>query len=117
MSAHAVVRTEPACNKEGTSMRRYPKEKRDRLVHEVMETWRKYPSEYAAIRAVAAKGGVSAEILRQWLRAEQERQAAEQKRQADVSEALASAGAAIPKMQEWVNKLSHDIAVLAAERR
>jgi transposase len=48
---------------------RYPTELRERAVRMVIESRGEYPTEYAAIRSVAAKLGItSPESLRKWLR-------------------------------------------------
>ena len=48
--------------------RRYPGELKARAVRMVLEHQREYPSQYAAIKAVAAKLDVGAESLRTWVR-------------------------------------------------
>jgi transposase len=47
----------------------YPKELRERAIRLVLETSKEYPTEYEAIRSIAAKLGIgSAETLRKWVR-------------------------------------------------
>jgi transposase len=49
--------------------KQYPRELRDRAVRLVIEHRDEYPTEYAAIRSIAAKLGIAtAETLRQWVR-------------------------------------------------
>lgn len=48
--------------------RQYPKEVRQRAVRLVQEHLADYETEYAAIRAIAARCDVGAESLRKWLR-------------------------------------------------
>ncbi len=48
---------------------KYPREMRERAVRMVIETKGEYPSEFEAIRSVAAKLGIgSSETLRKWVR-------------------------------------------------
>lgn len=48
---------------------KYPRELRERAVRMVTESKEQYPSEFEAIRTVAAKLGIgSAETLRKWVR-------------------------------------------------
>jgi transposase len=49
--------------------RRYPPEIRERAVRLVFEHERDYPSQWAAIRSIAEKSGMTAETLRKWVRA------------------------------------------------
>jgi transposase len=46
----------------------YPAELRERAVRMVFEHAPEYPSQWAAIRSIAAKFGVTAETLRIWVR-------------------------------------------------
>jgi transposase len=56
----------------GRASKNYPRELRERAVAMVREVQADYPSEYAAIDAVAKKLGIgSAETLRKWIRQEQ----------------------------------------------
>jgi transposase len=49
--------------------KQYPRELRERAVRLVIEHRGDYPTEYAAIRSIAAKLGIAtAETLRQWVR-------------------------------------------------
>jgi len=48
--------------------RRYPEELRARAVRMVLEHRKDYPSEWAAIRSLAEKFGVTPETLRLWVR-------------------------------------------------
>jgi transposase len=49
--------------------KQYPRELRERAVRLVIEHCGDYPTEYAAIRSIAAKLGIAtAETLRQWVR-------------------------------------------------
>ena len=53
----------------GRAAKNYPRELRDRAMAMVREVQPDYPSEYAAIQAVAAKLGIGApETLRKWIR-------------------------------------------------
>jgi transposase len=53
----------------GRASKNYPRELRDRAVLMVREVRREYPSEYAAIEAVAKKLGIGTpETLRKWIR-------------------------------------------------
>lgn len=48
---------------------KYPRELRERAVRMVIETKGEYPSEFEAIRSIAAKLGIgSSETLRKWVR-------------------------------------------------
>ena len=47
---------------------RYPQEVRERAVRMVFEHRPEYPSEWAAIRSIADKFGMTAETLRTWVR-------------------------------------------------
>ena len=51
-----------------TGRGRYPREVRERAVRLVLEHEHEHPSQWAAIRSVAAKSGMSAETLRKWVR-------------------------------------------------
>ena len=51
-----------------TRRTRHPREVRERAVALVFEQVDQYPSEWEAIRSIAAKVGVSAETLRRWVR-------------------------------------------------
>jgi transposase len=56
----------------GRASKNYPRELRDRAVAMVEEVRADYPSEYAAIEAVANRLGIgSAETLRKWVRQDQ----------------------------------------------
>jgi len=46
----------------------YPKEVRDRCVRLVFEQQNHYETQWAAIRSIAEKSGMSAETLRKWVR-------------------------------------------------
>jgi transposase len=48
--------------------RRYPPEIRERAVRLVFEHQDEYPSQWAAIRSIAEKSGMTAETLRTWVR-------------------------------------------------
>jgi transposase len=48
--------------------RGYPREVRERAVRLVVEHRDEYPSEWAAIRSIADKIGVTAETVRSWVR-------------------------------------------------
>jgi transposase len=48
--------------------RRYPPEIRERAVRLVFEHEQDYPSQWAAIRSIAEKSGMTAETLRTWVR-------------------------------------------------
>ena len=50
---------------------RYPLEVRERAVRLVLEHRAEYPSEWAAIRSIADKSGMTAETLRKWVRCAQ----------------------------------------------
>jgi transposase len=53
----------------GRAAKNYPRELRDRAMAMVREVRPDYPSEYAAIQAVATKLGIgTAETLRKWIR-------------------------------------------------
>ena len=47
---------------------RYPPEVRERVVRLVLEHQRDYPSQWAAIRSIAAKCGMTTKTLRKWVR-------------------------------------------------
>lgn len=47
---------------------RYPKEIRERAVRLVFEHEQDYPSQWAAIRSIAEKSGMTTETLRKWVR-------------------------------------------------
>jgi transposase len=51
-----------------TSSTKYPPEVRERAVRMVFEHEPEYPSQWAAIRSVSGKFGMSAETLRSWIR-------------------------------------------------
>ena len=51
-----------------TQRTRYPVEIRERTVRLVLEQAGEYPSQWAAIRSIAAKCGMTAETLRKWVR-------------------------------------------------
>jgi transposase len=51
-----------------TKGKRYPAEVRERAVRLVMEHRGEYESEWAAIRSIAEKCGMTAETLRKWVR-------------------------------------------------
>ncbi len=51
-----------------TRQTRYPQEIRERAVRMVFEHRPEYPSEWAAIRSIADKFGMTAETLRKWVR-------------------------------------------------
>jgi transposase len=46
----------------------YPREVRERAVKMVFEHQREYPSQWAAIRSIAEKFGMTSETLRSWVR-------------------------------------------------
>lgn len=54
-----------------TRATRYPPELRERAMRLVREHRDEHPSEWAAIRSVAGKLGMSSEALRKWLRREE----------------------------------------------
>ena len=47
---------------------KYPQEVKDRTVRLVLDRRDDYPSEWAAITAIAAKSGVTKETVRRWVR-------------------------------------------------
>ena len=47
---------------------RYPEEIRERTVRLVLEHAGEYPSQWAAIKSIAGKCGMTAETLRKWVR-------------------------------------------------
>ena len=51
-----------------TRQTRYPQEVRERAVRMVFEHTPEYPSQWAAIRSIAGKFGMTAETLRKWVR-------------------------------------------------
>ena len=51
-----------------TTSTKYPPEVRERAVRMVFEHEPEYPSQWATIRSVSAKFGMSAETLRSWVR-------------------------------------------------
>jgi transposase-like protein len=51
-----------------TRQGRYPRELRERAVRMVFEHQDEHPSQWAAITSIAAKFGVSSEVLRKWVR-------------------------------------------------
>jgi transposase len=51
-----------------STSRRYPKEVRERAVRLVFEQQKDHDSQWAAIRSIAEKSGMTAETLRKWVR-------------------------------------------------
>ena len=51
-----------------STSRRYPPEIRERAVRLVFDHQQNYPSQWAAIRSIAEKSGMTAETLRTWVR-------------------------------------------------
>ncbi len=51
-----------------STSRRYPREVRERAVRLVFEHEQDYESQWAAIRSIAEKSGMTSETLRKWVR-------------------------------------------------
>lgn len=57
----------------GSTSIRYPREVRERTVRMVLEHQSEYGSQWAAIRSIAQKTGMTPETLRRWVRVEETR--------------------------------------------